>query len=145
MADAITAAGLPGNFFAWLSDSTGDSPSANFTQSAVPYVRVDEVMVASSWADLTDTTILAPIEVNELGGRPRVDPSLIGGETDPGIWTGTFADGMPGGGDFCFDWTVAAGGTESGQLTIWAFPERWTQAGAGACDGPLKHLYCFEQ
>ena len=64
------AAGLPGTFRAWLSDSTG-SPSTRFTQSTLRYVRVDGVKVADDWADLTDATKLlyAPINVTENGDQ----------------------------------------------------------------------------
>jgi len=90
-------AGLSGVFLAWLTDNTG-SPSTTFTQSAVPYVRVDGVMVALSWADLVDGTILAAIEVDEQGNHPGQGTQ---------IWTGTGADGTSGGSDpiTCFQWT----------------------------------------
>ena len=65
------AAELSGTFLAWLSDST-TSPAADpdFVKSAVPYVRVDGVMVASNWADLVDGSLLALIEVDEQGNHP---------------------------------------------------------------------------
>ena len=145
-------AGLTGTFFAWLSDSTS-SPATDFVKSAVPYVRLDGVMVASSWDDLTDGTILAPIEVNELGGRPNVDPSL-GGLTIKVVWTGTDFDGTSSlqATRNCLNWTTAQGDLNQlggvGGLTE-QIGIRWTvfgsDGGSRRCESGPHHLYCFEQ
>ena len=95
------AAGLSGIFLAWLSDDLGSSPSTTFIRSEEPYVRVDDVKVAANWADLTDGTILHPIEADEQGGRPR--------SAGPGaiieVWTGTDGDGtLRSAGQTCNDW-----------------------------------------
>ena len=57
-ADAICnnlaeAAGFPGTYMAWLSDSSA-SPSTLFTQATVPYRRVDGTQVADDWTELTE-------------------------------------------------------------------------------------------
>ena len=43
----------PGPYSAWLSDSLGNSPATNFTQSNTPYVTPDPLLthVAENWAD----------------------------------------------------------------------------------------------
>ena len=143
-------AGLDGTFLAWLSDSNS-SPAADFVKSTVPYVRPDGVMVASSWEDLTDTTILAPIEVNELGGRPRVDLRAV--KSVFVVWTGTAFDGTSTGFS-CGNGTNAPepGAVAAGDL----IPEtacRWTRRSncggvndnRAICDQGMHHLYCFEQ
>ncbi len=148
-------AGLTGTFFAWLSDSTS-SPATDFVRSTVPYVRPDGVMVASSWEDLTDTTILAPIEVNELGGRPRVDPALRPGR-DPStsnvfVWTGTEFDGTSIGFS-CGNWTntqepgvVAIGEMIPRTACSWTNKSDWCRStNTEGCGDKKYHLYCFEQ
>jgi hypothetical protein len=118
-------------------------------------------MFASSWVDLTDTTILAPVEVNELGGRPRVDPTL-GGKTTFAAWTGTDWDGTSTG-DHCGNWTGRQAEPEIDHAVIGELiPEnsidcRWTnRSRSSGCKiisvnrescgtGNMHHLYCFEQ
>jgi hypothetical protein len=112
-------------------------------KSEVPYVRLDGVMVATSWDDLTDGTILHPFEVDELGGRPNLlDPC------NPTVWTGTLSSGSanPVGGSFCADWTqtTAPGDVKLGRMIEWR--EQWTVSPASTgCAIPPQHLYCFEQ
>ncbi len=83
------AASLSGTFLAWLSDSLGNSPATdpNFVKSEVPYLRVDGIMVASSWADLVDGSLLAPIEVDEQGNHPGTvtDPATSGDVDRPHV------------------------------------------------------------
>ena len=74
-----TAAGFPGTFKAWLSDTT-NSPSTRFTHWPLGYVRVDGVMVASSWADLTDGSLTAPINRDEYNNEILYE--LVWTETD---------------------------------------------------------------
>ena len=107
----------------------------------------------ASWSlqvgNLTDETLLVPIEVNELGGRPNVDSSLVGGQDPPEIWTGTISDGTGFDDinhDYCSDWTddvtVALNGVKGG---IFGELGGWTTLGPTACNGFLRHVYCFEQ
>jgi hypothetical protein len=81
------AAGLPGTYQAWLSDSTG-SPNTRFVRSTGPYRLVNGHTIAANFADLTDGILAAPISVTEtLGG-------VGGGAT---TWTHTKLDGGEGG------------------------------------------------
>ncbi len=49
------AAGLPGTYKAWLSDSI-TSAASRLTYSSVPYVTPDAAVVANDWSDFTDGT-----------------------------------------------------------------------------------------
>ena len=139
-ADAIcaaraTAAGLSGTYLAWLSEGSTDEPRDRFTQSS-PYARVDGTRVADSWADLTDTTILAPINVTETG-------STIGGTRD--VWSNILWTGAEKvGNDDCSNWTSTAGlgweGDHSQTNQTWAAPSVGTTSCANS-----NRLYCFEQ
>jgi hypothetical protein len=131
-----SAAGLPGTYKAWLSSSTTNAKD-RLTHSALPYVLVIGVKVADDWADLTDGSLDAPINVDERG-------QLVSGGY---AWTGTSASGDRSAGDpdhLCLDW--AAGSTSFDGLwgrlgydTQW-----WTRYDAEFCN-QLAHLYCFEQ
>ncbi len=89
-------AGLPGTYTAWLSDSSTDAKD-RVTQSKVPYVRTDGVLVADDFTDLLDC------------GNPFCLQASIGRrETGEGIaiaaWTGTNVAGLFDG-QSCGDWT----------------------------------------
>jgi hypothetical protein len=71
-----------GTYLAWLSDGT-DSPDTRFTKSSHPYMLPDGTMIAESFADLTDGSILHTINIAPTG-KP------LGSQ---GFWTGTNADG----------------------------------------------------
>lgn len=132
-------AGLGGTYMAWLSDRES-SPSTRFTRASVPYVRVDGVVVANDWTDLTDLTLAAPIDVTELGTAPPVGTACDG----VGAWTNTWVNGTFWA-DFssCDDWTnVNASSGFSGKIdaTNWW----WSLDCQGGCTGTAA-LYCFEQ
>jgi hypothetical protein len=151
-ADAICqnlaeAAGLPGIYRAWLSDDTA-WPANRFsnTKSTGPYVLVNGTLIATDWADLTDGTIAAPIDVTERRTRlgTRVPRSSV--------WTNTSRDGTVGGFfdiAHCLRWTHDTaedfGNTGRNDRT----DAGWTAFSFSACDGAptdLPHrLYCFEQ
>lgn len=133
------AAGLPGTYKAWLS-TAGESPSTRFTRASVPYILPNGTMVAEDWADLTDGSILAPIDCGPDGEQV---PS-IGYEYD--VWTATKADGTP---DTynpirdCGEWT--------GDLDWYgmlgysrATNGEWSYKISFRCWSYL-HLYCFQQ
>lgn len=147
------AAGLSGSFKAWLSDSTTEAHD-RLAQAAVPYVRVDGVHVAKNWTDLTDGSLLAPIDKDETG-------DLVFAEN---VWTGTRSDGttshLNGTETQCNDWTSSdfAGCTRAEGICAnignsFRTNVDWTDRGACACCGPrdigsqanILHLYCFEQ
>ena len=134
-----TAAGLPGTYKAWLSDSTG-SPSTRFVQSSGPYQLVSGTTIATNFNDLTDGTLLAPISVTQTGG---------GGGAEQRVWTNTKIDGAPvtpPPDEHCTNWSTNDAGPghegDAGDSTQSTTP--WTQTGGANC-GALYHLYCFQQ
>lgn len=142
-ADAIcqglaSAAGLPGTYLAWLSDSTG-SPSTRFMRSTGPYQRVDGVTVANDWANLTSGTLLAPLLITEQGATVPDDVSKL-------IWTCTAATGVEFSGADCEDWTseqpIVMGGLV-GQADV-VTPAWSGENSYNSCNG-RQRLYCFQQ
>ncbi len=126
-------------FKAWLSDAA-NSPSTTFVQSALPYVRVDGVIVANNWADLTDGTLQAPIYRDEAGAQPP--------PTDPfpfnDAWTGTDPDGT-GVAEHCVAWT-SGDFINIGQLGDYSLETdpQWTGLALAGCSTSAR-LYCFQQ
>ena len=126
------AAGLSGTFLAWLGDGV-NGPSTTFTQSTFPYVRTDGVTVANDWTDLTDSTLINPIDRNEFGTFVPIS----------GVWTGVLPTGVTDV-NHCTSWTgvgLALAGLSN------AISGDWTNSGgAGLCDNvTVFRLYCFEQ
>ncbi|MEO8919102.1 MAG: DUF1554 domain-containing protein [Polyangiaceae bacterium] len=121
------AAGLQGQFLAWLSDSS-QSPSTRFVHSSAPYVLVDGTQIASNWAGLTSGTLDHYITLDEAGAT---------GPTS--VWTGTRDDGTVEGPFTCEDWTIpfapGAYGFSGGD---------WTDEEIDDCNS-AKALYCFQQ
>jgi len=107
-ADAICqmhadAAGLPGQYQAWLSNSylsvlNPYSPNEDFPHDQSPYVLVDGTPIAYGWSDLTDGEILHPIDMDENGDQGAA----------PVVWTGTSNRGLPDL-ETCFDWQSEVG------------------------------------
>lgn len=122
--------GLAGNYMAWISDSTS-SPSTRFTQASVPYVLVDGTQIADDWADLTDGTLDAPINLDAVG-------SVYFGT----IQTGTTTSGTHSGSS-CSDWTTASMPSRGDPTST---SSTWTDGYAGleACNNSMA-FYCFEQ
>jgi len=71
-----------GTYLAWLSDGT-DSPDTRFTKSSHPYILPNGKKIAEDYTDLTDGSLLKPINLGP-NGKP-VGLQLF--------WTGTNADG----------------------------------------------------
>lgn len=131
------AAGLPGVYRAWLSDST-QSPSSRFPHPPEDYMLVNGTVVAHGWHDLTDGLLLVPIGLDE-DGTPYSGL----------VWTNTKSDGTraidePNG--FCEGWT---NGT-SGNIGVFGQADQsdsfWTESTAGLAGGCglAMAIYCFE-
>lgn len=127
------AAYLPGEFKAWLSDSTA-SPATRFNKQPYPYVLTNGIVVANNWEDLIDGNLLAPINITESGSSV----------TSKWAWTGTNATGNQIGVN-CSNWTTdteepsygTAGETDSASSA-------WSNSEGRTCNFTLR-LYCFEQ
>jgi cysteine-rich repeat protein len=135
------AAGLSGTYFAWLSTSVA-SPASRFAKSMLPYVTVTGIKIADNWADLTDGTIDAPLNVTEVGGAPPAGGTPTCGAAS--VWTNTLANGtLFNASTSCSDWTSTAGGAHWGQWT--AVNNLWTTWCQGGSCAWVEPIYCFEQ
>jgi uncharacterized repeat protein (TIGR01451 family) len=130
-AAAATSSGLAGTFKAWLS-TTATSAGGRMTNVALPYVRLDETVVATSWTVLTSGGLAAPINLTERGAPAAAS-----------VWTNTEVDG----GSLAADCTLWSDGTSAGtgvQGTTSSITSTWTSDGAPTCN-LLKALHCVEQ
>jgi hypothetical protein len=126
--------GLGGTWRAWLSDGE-DSPLSRFTQAQIPHRLLTGTTIATSFADLIDNRLAAPIDVFETGER-------AGSVRE--VWTGTAPSGEATS-THCGRWTdgsAAATGTSGMSNDTGA---RWTAAYRMFCSRADYHLYCFEQ
>jgi hypothetical protein len=126
-------AGLGGVYKAWLADSV-ESPATRFAQSASPYRLVNGPIIAASWSDLTDGSLLASIHLDETGA-PQT--------SEYRVWSGTAADGTAAGAH-CMSWTRSSGPVSGSHGRSDETGPGWSQTGTVNCSG-LLHLYCFEQ
>lgn len=138
---AMTAK-LPGTFLAWLGAPL--APEDRMYHAPTPYVRTDGVMVAKNWADLTDGTLTAPIDRNELGGMVPMLPGNCANY--PPVYTNAGPDGsINDPNTSCSDWTTTQGTGAAGQLG----PDgvnlgKWTKSCTIGCD-TLAPIYCVQQ
>lgn len=130
-----TAASLPGTYRAWLSDASA-SAASRFPQNVGPYAMPNGVLVAGSWGDLTDGSLLTPLNVTAAG-------AVVSGFTR--AWTGTQSNGSAytATADHCNGWTSTAGTGRTGfvhQAGAWTdvFPSQ-------PCNTTGVRLYCFEE
>jgi len=128
------AVGLKGVYLAWISDSTG-SPATRFVRSNAPYIRVDGVVIANNWADLTDSSIANVLNRDEFGNTlsPYQYP-----------YTNTSANGYQASasGYSCTNWTTTSGSAWFGCNDY--LDSHWSLCFGQSC-GMGGPLYCFEQ
>jgi hypothetical protein len=148
--DAAFAAGLDGQYLAWLSKVGGpiigepaSGPLHRFVRHHVPYVRPDGIQVADHFGDLVDGTLDNPISADEFGG------TIFEGTA----WSSTSANGTPVGGgnplqSTCGNWTTNAFLTTATFIaTIGAVDFTWSSPGAGIgtpCT-QRRRLICVQQ
>lgn len=124
-------AGLPGTYKAWLSDSL-TSVSSRITHASVPYQRVDGVIIANNWSDLTDSSLGAAISITESG-------EIVVGTA---VWTNSKANGaIASTTNTCTDWGATSGQGFRGNDS--SMNRYWTMSGLLGCNYSL-HLYCFQ-
>jgi len=130
--EAAQAAGLTGNWTAWLSDSNTDARDRIIDAR---YVLLDGTVVADDLADLTDGSLDHAIDMNESMGQGSgavFTSTLIDGTLDPDS-------------NACLDWTVNAGQAGIG-VTVGdslSVNELWTDTGVIEGCGNVRGLYCF--
>ena len=138
------SAGLPGTYRAWISDATG-SPSTRFTQSAIPYVRRDGLLVANNWADLVDGTIANKLNLSETKGVPGFDDNVCGNLKGLTL-TDTATDGtLYNALGSCNNWTSSAANMPTGGGHFSAVNNNWTAFVCIYNCSWKKALYCFQQ
>jgi hypothetical protein len=138
LADSATPAPLPGTYLAWLSDVDG-SPSTRFRHVTVPYVRVDGVVVAQNWNDLTDGFLANPISRTEN----NTPPSQIR------VWTNTATNGAAATTILsCGNWLSNSDQVDGGVGDPRETNNSWTGTGglSLSCDDATQVvIYCFQQ
>ena len=124
-----SAAGIGTDFTAWLSTSSVDARDRILDQG---YRRVDDAVVATSLADLTDGSIATTISVS-------ADGTVLAAGT---VFTGSAGDGTKLS-QVCNDWTDGGGVVQGqrGRLTD-SVAGLWTTGVVGVC-GIASRLYCF--
>jgi hypothetical protein len=125
-----TAAGLSGQWMAWVSDDIAGVDAIDRIQGEGPWVRTDGVEVFSNRA----TLMARPsdeLAVDE-DGEGFADATMS-------VWTGTQSDGTAD--RSCLGFTSE---TDVGITGNPRRPENWTSGSGGACELP-RYLYCFEQ
>jgi len=135
LAESATSFGI---YKAFLSTTTQDARDRiRPLLPNVRYVRTDDEVVADSFDDLLDGTLLTPIDHNEFGNS-------VGGLA----WTGSNPDGtlFTNGGQEtpirnCQDWTSTAGDGVHGELS--EINEDWSTREVSQCSR-TRRLYCFQ-
>lgn len=99
-------------------------------------MRTDGTLIADNWADLTDGTLAAPLNLDESG----TDLSGVS------VWSDTTTEGTLWE-DFqdCTQWTDGSDASIGRVGGAGATDAGWTQAGGRACGLFPAHLYCFQQ
>jgi cysteine-rich repeat protein len=133
----------PGMYRAWLSDEV-ESASTRLVNHPGPYILAGgpKVVVAMNWADLTDGSLLAPIERTEyLGPPPPTQGCSMNGVHTNTIGNGKAWDLDPMAG--CGNWKSEAG------TTVWGstkeFGIGWTEDCGGDLCGLSAPIYCVQQ
>jgi hypothetical protein len=130
------AAGLPGEFVAFLSDSETDARDR--VPRDVRYARVDGELIVETLNDyfMTTSELEVPVSVDELGNELTAGP-----EDD--VWTGSTVGGTAD--HTCNDWTGGSVNVRYGSATYTTAP--WISDGAHVCNDdptPMARFYCFQ-
>ncbi|MEM6990291.1 MAG: hypothetical protein AAF721_07335 [Myxococcota bacterium] len=122
---------------AYLVDAENDL--TRHTNDGGPFRRLDGVVVADDWTDLTDGSLQAPIDLTE-------EMDTVTG----GVWTGLISAAVGADDIFCDSWTDGntscnggagmCGATGSSDATN----VQWQSLDVVSCDENLR-LYCIEQ
>ncbi|MGB1557776.1 MAG: hypothetical protein ACPHCJ_08315, partial [Oceanococcaceae bacterium] len=130
------AAGLPGTYDVWLSDSQ-TSPAARRADNSDPYdwsgpwQLVNGARVADDWDDLSDA-----------GLQQRIIRTETGAQVSTFVWTGTKTDGSAADAH-CNDWTAQNELGQAGRTTFSNYT--WTSGFTEGCGTSSLPTYCFEQ
>jgi hypothetical protein len=147
---AANSAGLGGNWKAYIGEGSTSPESRILKSTSSPYKRLDGVLIANNWSDLTDGKIAAQINIDEFGQLQNASYFYA--------WTGS--TGSDGKVSSCRNWTYDNKVYSNGN---WTVPTSWTDYGsAGIINWPdyrqdqwykgvssgchvKNRLYCIEQ
>lgn len=138
---AAMSAGLQGTYRAWLS-TNNESPEQRFIHSSVPYLLVDDTLIAADWDDLVDGELAHPIVLSELGTVPAPGTHPCTPVGVRVVWTGTTAQGTLLPDTTCTDWT---GQGQANWGRIDDINASWTAYCILPCAGAEAAFYCVEQ
>jgi sugar lactone lactonase YvrE len=149
---AADNAGLGGDWYAWLSDSS-TQPSQFFDKATVPYRRLDGGLIALNWNDLVDGTLDSTIDISETGAKVvSKSTSYCGSGYVPAVWTNTNEAGNRAAPNTstlynCANWATNTTSTsyKGGAGIASATTKQWTVGCATQSCNYSAHLYCFEQ
>jgi hypothetical protein len=131
---------VEGTYKAWLSDAV-HGPADRMTKGG-PYVRMDNLLVASDWDGLVSGTLENPLLITEKGEeKGEFRPVVCAGRE---VWTNTGVDGTPRTEEDCGGWTSLDGMSFVGYA--YATDAFWTSSDClqVGCSMALP-LYCVEQ
>jgi hypothetical protein len=128
-------ASLGGTFQAWLGVGSS-GPAERTERQGKPYQTTTGTVVADDWADLTDGSLDAPVNVDQYG-NPVASSHYA--------WTnvaavGGGAEGAPD----CSGWTSADPGDDGAYGVTGVTAPPWTDSVVVPCDS-LNHLICIEE
>jgi hypothetical protein len=127
-----SSAGLTGIFAAWMSDN--DQSAATRLDRLGFFELVDGTRVADDWADLTDGTLQAGIDLTESGISVAAGP----------VWTGTVPDGAASINHNCKGWSYSLSGANGRVGESGSTDSTWTEKMGALCSVSAR-LYCVEQ
>jgi len=141
-AQAAAGALLPESveWLAWISDDTLSPASAGRLDTTFTgyYKLTNGTVIAHGWSDLTDGSLLQPINIDETGAPLEEEPFAV--------WSNTTPTGLSAGNDDCTGWSSAALATKARYGDVNAMDGGWSDA---PMDNPIGcsnslHLYCFQ-
>lgn len=115
---------------AWVS-TAGTSASTRLPHGTLPYRSPTGQLIAASWTDLTDGSLVNGIREDERGMQQ------IGN-----VWTGTDSNGSANP-ENCLDWTSSDNQVKGRRGNLGANGGGWTQSPQDDCNTPNR-LLCFE-
>jgi hypothetical protein len=130
------AAGITGQYNAWISISSEQSPAGTFAKSSQPYVLKNNTLIAENWDDLVNGQLLAAILVDENGANLNYTNR---------VWTSTNSNGEDLGKENCKAWksnSARDSGWVGKASSFWG--SEWTAEMSISCD-ETRNLYCFQQ
>jgi hypothetical protein len=134
------AAGLGGSWIAALSTgTTGNGPVSRVPWNWTTLKNMNNATVATSWDDLADGTIAAPINRTASNGAPAASFA----------WTGADANsttGKDGGGNTrdCIAWSSSGGGNSAYYGAINSTTQHWSAGAVSSACTTSYPIYCFQ-